>query len=447
MSAQDSHADGLSLTDTAKQHQRYQKELEEIAESIKEGKDEEVVIQHLNCLPSGPGCRIEEWKQTSSSLNLFQLAVLHRCRNIVEYLWVQHRNFMQKDLYWTTNHTHKDCVANSQEQISNSDQSTAFPPRGPKQQPSVQQTANASQLPAHQETTEELPAHQETTQQLPAHQESTQQLPAQQETTQQLPAHQETTQQLPAHQETTQQLPAHQETTQQLPAHQETTQQLPAHQEATQQLPSHQEQTQPALVNHPLHLACWLGYVEIVRCLTRPAMAPAERKKFSHHQEQPSSTTGNQVREELQDLMKTVSVITIDTDTLVTAKSDSKEHPQGLPLELAVSSRSTGCVKYLLASVLLQWVSTQYYFLCMELKRKAVSLHLACCFSAPKVVALLLPTVSREVLHCRDAQGQTPLHFAVWSGDTETIRLLLENGADVNAYTYSSSSCLHILYR
>ena len=427
MSAQDSHADGLSLTDTAKQQQRYQKELEEIAESIKEGKDEEVVIQHLNHLPSGPGCKIEEWKQTSSSLNLFQLAVLHRCRNIVEYLWVQHRNFMQKDLYWTTNHTHKDCVANSQEQISNSDQSTAFPPRGPKQQPSVQQTATASQLPAHQETAEELPAHQETIQQLPAHQE--------------------TTQQLPAHQETTQQLPAHQETTQQLPAHQETTQQLPAHQEATQQLPACQEQTQPALVNHPLHLACWLGYVEIVRCLTRPAMAPAERKKFSHHQEQLSSTTGNQVREELQDLMKTVSVITIDTDTLVTAKSDSKEHLQGLPLELAVSSRSTGCVKYLLASVLLQWVSTQYYFLCMELKRKAVSLHLACCFSAPRVVALLLPTVSREVLHCRDAQGQTPLHFAVWSGDTETIRLLLENGADVNAHTYSSSSCLHILYR
>ena len=407
MSAQDSHADGLSLTDTAKQQQRYQKELEEIAESIKEGKDEEIVIQHLNRLPSGPGCKIEEWQQTSSSLNLFQLAVLHRCRNIVEYLWVQHRNFMQKDLYWATNHTHKDCVANSQEQISNSDQSAAFPPRGPKQQPSVQQTATASQLPAHQETTEELPAHQETTQQLPAQQE----------------------------------------TTQQLPAHQETTQHLPAHQEVTQQLPAHQEQTQPALVNHPLHLACWLGYVEIVRCLTRPAMAPAERKKFSHHQEQPSSTTGNQVREELQDLMKTVSVITIDTDTLVTAKSDSKEHLQGLPLELAVSSRSTGCVKYLLASVLLQWVSTQYYFLCMELKRKAVSLHLACCFSAPKVVALLLPTVSREVLHCRDAQGQTPLHFAVWSGDTETIRLLLENGADVNAHTYSSSSCLHILYR
>ena len=397
MSAQGSHADGLSLTDRAKQQQRYQKELEEIAESIKEGKDEEAVIQHLNRLPSGPGCKIEEWQQTSSSLNLFQLAVLHRCRNIVEYLWVQHRNFMQKDLYWATNHTHKDCVANLQEQISNRDQSTAFPQRGPKQQPSVQQTVTASQLPAHQETTEQHPAHQETTQQLPAHQETAQQLPAQQETTQQLPAQ--------------------------------------------------QEQMQPALVNHPLHLACWLGYVEIVRCLTRPAMAPAERKKFSHHQEQPSSTTGNQVREELQDLMKTVSVITIDADTLVTAKSHSKEHLQGLPLELAVSSKSTGCVKYLLASVLLQWVSTQYYFLCMELKRKAVSLHLACCFSAPRVVALLLPTVSREVLHCRDAQGQTPLHFAVWSGDTETIRLLLENGADVNAHTYSLSSCLHILYR
>ena len=370
MSTQDSHSEGLSKTETAKQ-QRYQQQLEEIAESIRDGKEEEVVIQCLNCLPHGSGWKIEEWWQPSSSLNLFQLAVLYRRRNIVEYLSAQHKNYMQKDLYWGISHTDKDCVANSQELISNADQSsrqqTALLQTGPPQQPSVQQTTTASQLPAHQQATQQLP---------------------------------------------------------------------------TQQQKG--EQDDPVLVNHPLHLACWLGYVDIVRCLTRPVVATAERKKFSHHQEQSSSTTGDQVKEELQDLMKTVSVITVDAVTLT---PKSKEHSQGLPLELAVNSGSIGCVKYLLASVLLQWVSTQYYFLCVGLKRKAVSLHLACCFSAPKVVALLLPTVSREILHCQDAQGQTPLHFAVWSGDTDTIRLLLENGADVNVRTYSSSSCLHILYR
>ena len=299
-------SEDVALTEAATQ------QIEEIAESIRQGKEEEAVIQLLKRLPHNPGWKIEEWRQPSSSLNLLQLAVLHRRRNVVDYLWVQHRHCLKKDLYWTTSCVDQDGSAASQESVSHSDQPlgqpAAFLHTGPAQQPSVQQTTSASQLSGQKQSTQQLK----------------------------------------------------------------------------------EEQWQLVLVNHPLHLACWLGDVDIVRCLTRPCVNTAESQKFSHHQDHSSHTTAeDQLGAEIQDLMKSVSMITVDA---VTAYSKTVR-AQGLPLELAVSSGSVGCVKHLLAKVLLRWVSSRYYFLCVAVERKAVVLHLACCFSAPKVVAFLLSTM------------------------------------------------------
>jgi len=37
-----------------------------------------------------------------------------------------------------------------------------------------------------------------------------------------------------------------------------------------------------------------------------------------------------------------------------------------------------------------------------------------------------------SLLHARDADGSTPLHYAAWKGHPEVARLLLERGADVS---------------
>lgn len=38
------------------------------------------------------------------------------------------------------------------------------------------------------------------------------------------------------------------------------------------------------------------------------------------------------------------------------------------------------------------------------------------------------------IVNTRDADGSTPLHYAVWKGHGELVALLLANGADVNAH-------------
>ena len=38
-----------------------------------------------------------------------------------------------------------------------------------------------------------------------------------------------------------------------------------------------------------------------------------------------------------------------------------------------------------------------------------------------------------SLVHARDQEGSTPLHWAAWRGQVEAARLLLEAGADVNA--------------
>ncbi|HXE75191.1 MAG TPA: ankyrin repeat domain-containing protein [Candidatus Xenobia bacterium] len=38
-----------------------------------------------------------------------------------------------------------------------------------------------------------------------------------------------------------------------------------------------------------------------------------------------------------------------------------------------------------------------------------------------------------SLVHARDKEGSTPLHWAAWRGQVEAVRLLLEAGAEVNA--------------
>ena len=46
----------------------------------------------------------------------------------------------------------------------------------------------------------------------------------------------------------------------------------------------------------------------------------------------------------------------------------------------------------------------------------------------------------------QDKTHRTPLHLAVFSGSTETVQLLIENGADVTAKDRSKKTALHLLF-
>src|SRR6185503_4592665 len=41
-------------------------------------------------------------------------------------------------------------------------------------------------------------------------------------------------------------------------------------------------------------------------------------------------------------------------------------------------------------------------------------------------------TQDRSLLQTRDKDGSTPLHCAAWNGHVETVRFLLDAGADIN---------------
>lgn len=42
--------------------------------------------------------------------------------------------------------------------------------------------------------------------------------------------------------------------------------------------------------------------------------------------------------------------------------------------------------------------------------------------------------IDNQLIHARDTDGSTPLHCATWKGHQETVALLLEAGADINAH-------------
>ena len=45
-----------------------------------------------------------------------------------------------------------------------------------------------------------------------------------------------------------------------------------------------------------------------------------------------------------------------------------------------------------------------------------------------------LLATDKSLINARDKDGSTPLHCAVWKGQEQVVKLLLEAGADVNAH-------------
>ncbi len=71
-------------------------------------------------------------------------------------------------------------------------------------------------------------------------------------------------------------------------------------------------------------------------------------------------------------------------------------------------------------------------------------LHLAAAFGGPETVKLLLSHGAHEHQVSRNPQRNQPLHAAIaLGGSTETIRLLLDAGADVNATQAGGFTPLH----
>ncbi|XP_076460553.1 uncharacterized protein LOC143293527 [Babylonia areolata] len=389
--------------------ERLKQRMDKVADDMMKGVEETSIVQALSRLLQQHE-KLEVWRHSSSRLNLLQLAVLHGRTHVIEYLCGRHGSFMERDLYkGGVGYWQQKAVCSCFQRSKTSSQSQALPPLT-HQQPSPEQSSEeVHQQPPEQSSGEE---HQQ-----PSPEQSSEE-------------HQQPSPEQSSEEEHQQQPP------EQSPGQ--------AHQASgdasvTPVKDGEHQQNGEIMLNHPLHMACLLGDLDSLKALTKLVVNRAHRSRF-RPQSSGSDTEGQAAQMLLQALMKTVGVITTDV-------SPSRESAEGLPLELAVNSGSVACVTFILRNILWRWVSSQYYFLCMELWRRAVILHLACCFSAPRLVAMLLPSLPGDVMGCRDAQGQMPLHMAVWSGDTDTIRLLLEHGADVNALTSSSSSCLHILFR
>ena len=47
-------------------------------------------------------------------------------------------------------------------------------------------------------------------------------------------------------------------------------------------------------------------------------------------------------------------------------------------------------------------------------------------------------------VHCRDKQGNTPLHIAITRAREDVARALIENGSDVLAINIQGRTCLHM---
>ncbi|ESO82203.1 hypothetical protein LOTGIDRAFT_58185, partial [Lottia gigantea] len=62
-------------------------------------------------------------------------------------------------------------------------------------------------------------------------------------------------------------------------------------------------------------------------------------------------------------------------------------------------------------------------------------LHLACLVGNLDIITYILD--HKDVVQICDRNGKTPLHLAAWNGDTRSIEILLEYGANINCMTES----------
>ncbi|XP_067649472.1 uncharacterized protein [Haliotis asinina] len=186
---------------------------------------------------------------------------------------------------------------------------------------------------------------------------------------------------------------------------------------------SDQDDDNAVIFNPPLHLACMVGCIGSMKYLL----------------EKPSSFALNEVA---------YVSITVRAGESEPANKyytlPMTESRRGKPFEFCVSGGHVDFAFYFLNNIIIQCLALR--FLYAGVREPSSMLHKACSIGCGPLVALLLKNSFRDVISISDKNGKTPLHVAVWNGDTDTIHHLLECGASVNALT-ESKGCLHILYR
>ncbi|XP_046555669.1 ankyrin-1-like [Haliotis rubra] len=186
---------------------------------------------------------------------------------------------------------------------------------------------------------------------------------------------------------------------------------------------SDQDGGNAVILNPPLHLACMVGCIGSIKYLL----------------EKPSSFSLNEVAN--------VSIAVRDGESETANKYYTlpmTESRRGKPFEFCVSGGHVDFAFYFLNNIIIQCLALR--FLYAGVREPSSMLHKACSIGCGPLVDLLLKNSFRDVISLSDKNGKTPLHVAVWNGDTDTIHHLLECGASVNALT-ESKGCLHILYR
>lgn len=76
--------------------------------------------------------------------------------------------------------------------------------------------------------------------------------------------------------------------------------------------------------------------------------------------------------------------------------------------------------------------------------RQRTPLHLAVQAGSLETVRLLLRPMLPNTLEIKDADGNTPLHFACWLNRLEILRFFLDQGANVTSVNSENMTCLDV---
>ena len=79
----------------------------------------------------------------------------------------------------------------------------------------------------------------------------------------------------------------------------------------------------------------------------------------------------------------------------------------------------------------------------IKTKNNSSCLHFAAKVGSLKICRAVLQNYNFDI-NARDDDGFTVLHSAAWSGDSELLQYLIENGSDIFSKTKNGRSCLHI---